>query len=148
MDFILHGVFATNLITNSSSVVYSAANGPSSLHAVINEVLQVAGINKKSEDLFDIVVIPSNFDRLLDDLDEDFFADHNIDQEWFDALSWKEQEAEALRLFKQGTITMDMTYDNYESYEDSSYLVSTKDGTLTEIGELINRLFTHEATYD
>lgn len=67
--FVLSGTFLTDIITNSSSVVYSAASSVGSLQSLLDEILAAVGVNKTAAELFNISII-------LDGLE---YADEKID---------------------------------------------------------------------
>lgn len=149
--FLIHGLFTTDIITNSSSVVYSEASSPATLHAVFNEVLGLVGHQGKSEDLFDIYEVPSRLEE-ADEYVDDFFDVFGVDEDAYESASWTERgkmimEA-GLRLIKEGKLDSEMFRDQDSYGLDSSYLVVLKDGTETEIGKRLNGLFDTTASYD
>lgn len=149
--------FSTDIITNSSSVVYSMATSVDSLHSFIDEILKYFGTDKRSRDVFNIVIMP-DLDKLayigdyFDQMDEDLVE--RIKPEYgdlFDAPYGKDIVKQirdiGVRLVSQGIIPSDV-FDNGYDYSDSSYIVSLKDGKETELGSLVQQLFSHEASYD
>lgn len=150
--FLLKGVFSTDIITNSSSVVYSRATSVESLHEFINEILSMFGVSKKSEDVFDILIIPDDLKYTDEHIDEyDFYELFGFDKKSFEKLSWSERynltEKRGLELAIEGKLELSLFEDEY-GYMDSSYLVRQKDGTDTNIGKMLEGLFSHDAIYN
>lgn len=144
--------FSTDIITNSSSVVYSMASTPDTMHDFIDEILQYFGTEKKSRDVFDIFVLP-DLDRLhwgeIEDMDKeviDRFSDLN-------KLKWTKEIGElyvqrGIELVKEGTLKPSDFADTDYGYYNSSYLISLKDDRQTKLGQLVESLFSHKASYD
>lgn len=158
MNIIIKNPFSTDIITNSSSVVYSMATSVDSFHDFIDEILRHFGTGKNSRDVFDIIVLPDlgkleYIDEYLDNgsLDEldlgkikERFGD--IFNEPYSRDKRKRVLAIAIELVKEGIIPVDVFDNGY--YQNSSYLVSLKDGSETNIGNMIEELFSLEASYD
>jgi hypothetical protein len=133
------------------------ASSPDTMHNFIDELLKHFGTEKKSRDVFDIVVVKDMskleyIDEYFEEMDEDDAAtimSHygTIFDEPYSADQRKRIIDIGLGLVKEGIITDDFFENDYE-YRESSYLISLKDGAPTEIGKLVERLFSHEASYD
>ena len=67
----------SDIITNSSSEVYCvySEEGINRIKDLVNSILEVAGSDKKCDDLFEISLIPDSF------LDEDFYYAFNREPE-------------------------------------------------------------------
>ena len=148
MNFTVNVDFFTDIITNSSSVVYSQASGVETMFAFLNDVIKEFGVDKTAEDIFDVVIVP-DMDRLEDWIfswyDEDGFQEkiENLPQE--NRLGVVKEKA--VELASNPNFDMDEIYE-YPEYEESSYLITTRDGKDTGLGEKVAKLFTHEAVYD
>ena len=67
---------STDLITNSSTVIFTYSNGCESvLKELVNEMLKTFGINKTYEDVFDAVVLCSNSEQY-----SDYIAELSVDE--------------------------------------------------------------------
>lgn len=149
MEFLLGGVFGMKLVTNSSSVVYSEAISPDTLHDALDVILLAAGCGKKSRDVFDIYVTPPESKlKVVDEwLDEHLLAEHYEGIE----MSWENREKIVERgyeLVKAGIIPATYEGGGWNTYAESEYLVCLKDGESTEIGAAVGRLFSLEGSYD
>ena len=150
-----------DLVTNSSSVVYSSANGVNNIKSAFNEILKYAESGKTFDDVFNVRILPEKlldlnyFSEFLDDFDEsDWEFDSVITQVDYLQLGWKERQAEAKKIRPQ---FMD-NWDNWEGdmslfeseygFVSSSYVVTLKDGTATKLGSMLFGLFSHEGSYD
>lgn len=148
--------FSTDIITNSSSVVYSMATSVDSLHDFIDEILKHFGTDKKSRDVFDVIVVPTYLDDIYEYLYSDSLEDVMHKYADLPELVWKNdnyQEIEkmyidrTIELIKSGELSAS-DFAGEHGYYDSSYLISVKDGAETELGNMVSRLFSHEASYN
>jgi len=151
MNIIISNPFSTDIITNSSSVVYSMATSVDSLHDFIDEILKYFGTDKKSRDVFDIMILP-DLERLrwggIDSLDDEVasrFSD-------LEKLEWSREVGDlyvqrGIQLVKEGVLHAD-DFVNTDGFYNSSYLVSLKDGSETKLGNMVEHLFSHEGSYD
>jgi hypothetical protein len=71
MKLNIHSII--DVITNSSTEIYTyvTKDGVEKAHEMINEILKVSGSTAKSEDLFDISIVPSDWDRITERLYDD-----------------------------------------------------------------------------
>ena len=150
--FTVKGAFFTDIITNSSSVVYTWATSKENLYSIIDEVLVEIGSEKKARDLFDIYIVSSDmFDWLRDVCEEEEYAEFftSFDMEEFLSLNYKEQykKLKELPLVEQERLT-NLYSQNSDSYTNSSYVVVTKSGQESRITRLIGNLFDSAETYD
>ena len=158
--FIVHGLFSTDIITNSSSVVYTQANNVGRLYELIDAILKLIGSDKKAKDMFDIVIIPSSTDWIAEELSvevvlEKSFRAHaekigrtleemlGCEVKDLEDIKWQEGD----KILEKFVIELAKTGYEFELEEDhdSSYVVYLKDGQPTAIGSLVEGLFeSHE----
>lgn len=117
-SFTISGMFATSIITNSSSVVYTWVDNKDALYHLIDEVLTDVGSDKKAKDLYDIY-------KVLDD--PDYLG--------VSGNTWSEAS-----LAEKERLTLEYTKSTYDYY-DSHYVVVTKSGKESAITKHVTRLF-------
>jgi hypothetical protein len=62
---------SVDVITNSSTVIYTYQNSTEEAKALIDEVLRLAGIDEKAEDLFD-------FEEMSDGYDDNLYCEMDV----------------------------------------------------------------------
>ena len=155
---LIRGSFITDIITNSSSVVYSYAYGANAFYKLVNELLQEIGVDKKAEDLYDVYVIA---DKLLDYPEELFEDDPDKFEEFFgvtseewDDMSWDEERKLIEKAISEKSPEelekmSDEIPENYDGFAaETSYFIRTKDGRESALTNSVLSLFSHEASYD
>jgi hypothetical protein len=146
MYFTVKVDFVTQIITNSSSVVFSYADGNAFIEFV-NELFSTLGVSKKCEDVFDVFTIP----------ELDMFADYVLDSEdeelahVYEGLGYRDRGAAVKKhvidqtkrgvVFELGTV-----YDGYA--HPTELLIVLKDGKDTKLGQMVQNIFSHEAGYN
>ena len=55
-----------DVITNSSTEIFSWANGTDQLYELFDAILKAGGSNIPAKDIFDIKILPTDFDCLID----------------------------------------------------------------------------------
>lgn len=145
--FTIKGAFFTDIITNSSSVVYTWATSKENLYSIIDEVLEEVGSEKKARDLFDIYVIAGDmFDVCEQEEYADFFT--SLDMEEFLTLDYSGQynKLKELPLAEQERLTEE--YRRNRDYVSTDYVVVTKSGQESRITKLIGNLFDSAEAYE
>ncbi len=149
MEFSISGSFMTDIITNSSSVVYVVADNKSGLCKIIDEVLIELGSDKRCDDLFNVYIV-------ADDL-EDYLLDTNVisDEEFVDLMGFEREGEEIFKRTKDaleagGNSLKDKVTsgvimicgDVYDEHTvETKYIVETKDGENSQITRLVANLF-------
>ena len=147
MYFTVQLDFVTQIITNSSSVVYSYADD-NAFKQFVNALFKEVGINKTCDDVFDLYVLPANLDAIIEDeKNEEYGELQNLLKEF----SWREQ-AEIAESYILEKLKAGQKVDYGETWfglpNATRLLVVLKDGQPTTFGNLVQRVFTHEAFRD
>lgn len=156
-QFIIRGSVITDIITNSSSVVYSYASGKTAIFTVIDEILKDVGSKKTAKDLYDVFVVA---ECLLDNyyVGETLAAEPEAFEEFFGIPQeqyWGHSGDDQLKLVKErrkelSPETLERLSENLAtaSENETCYIVRKKDGSESSIGNLVASLFYHEGSYD
>jgi len=146
----------TDLITNSSTTIFTYSEGSEKVVIeMIDEFFKTFGIDKKCEDVFDVVVLAEkyeyteNLDRWSEDELKDFLPEgvtiENIDQIYDDVASGKVKKPEFFDKIEE-------MENSYNYFTPSTYLhLIPKGEEYANLGALIhNFLYSthHEGTYD
>ena len=141
---------ATDLITNSSTVIFTYSEGcPAALKEMIDELFKTFGVDKTFDDVFTAVVLCTN-----DEFYAEWFENHSdevaLDPEKVYELvkDVKEGKVEKPEWFKKAEESND-SYD-YFSPSTSLYLIPKMD-EYTKLGRLVKNFLystSHEATRD
>ena len=147
MQFI--SLFTTDIITNSSSVTYTYANGSQKLYDLLNAVMQAIGAEGKAEDFFDVLVVPENWNDVLDYLENhpgEMSLPHPIEDLMYTGKLYAERDQILLQHLKHlkedagwefNLDNSDNDWSGYNSFE-TKYVVLAKDGIPTEIGKFLD----------
>lgn len=149
-----------DIITNSSTVIYTYVNSEGAVKEFIDAVLQISGAYDASggvtaEDLYEfkIVLGTGALERILEEILED------EDHEHYEALNtiyedpqyedtWGKKWDILLDYVKEHIDVADAPSD-YDGFapETELVLVPKKPGYREDLGALLEKVFTHEATY-
>jgi hypothetical protein len=150
-----------DIITNSSTVIFTYVNSVDAVRQFIDAVLEISGAYDAShgitaDDLYDfkIRLDPDSLEHLLESALED------EDHEYHAALSaidtdpqyedkWLEKW-ETMLNYLADNIDPDDAPTNYDGFDAETQLVITpkKPGYRDDLGKLIAKIFSHEATRD
>lgn len=161
LELSLHS--AVDIITNSSTVIYTWANGNAaeSVKSIINEVLRRAGSDKVADDLFKVYVrlkdsaletvaelAQDDPDALKDDADRAFFEAINNDSD----LSWRDGLNKGIEYIKKNWSEEEIAEMHASGWNDwdaeTVIAVESLDGIPSNIEYLINNLFHSDGGMD
>lgn len=150
MFFTIKGAVFTDIITNSSSVVYTWAASKENLYNILDEVLAVAGSKSTAKDLFDIYIVGEDLEISNDEM----AALVDMNYEDCENLSWHEQNklikemspASMEKLTELFRAESDNGRDGY--LPDTMYKVYTKEGKESPITKYVANLFDSEGSYN
>ena len=146
MYFTVSG-FMTDIITNSSSVVYTKSS-PKEFITFVDELFVELGVDKRCSDLFDVFEIPSYLSE-----DDEFLENYLTEEQQLEmtGLHYTEQEQYCIKIYVNGLragepefIVTDYDY----RYYNTNLLVLSKDGKETKLGKMVAAIFTSVASYD
>lgn len=143
--FKISGAFFTDIITNSSSTVYTTATNEDTLFSIFDEVIRSLGGTQSAKELFDVYIVASDTD-LADFLcdyegDDELYLGIGTDVEHFSKLSWREQQIFVEKLPLKKKVWLSSEYTQSRDYVNTSYVVSTKEGKELPITKLLESLF-------
>jgi len=145
MYFTVQLDFVTQIITNSSSVVYSYADD-NAFKQFVNALFKEVGIDKTCDDVFDLYVLPTNMDMIVGDEENEEL------QGLLKGLSWSEKNKVAEKYVLEQIMAgkeLDYGEDVWTGVSNPTrLLVCTKNGQFTELGKMVANVFDHSATYD
>jgi hypothetical protein len=128
-----------DVITNSSTESYVRSNAKSVefMHDFINEIFKQSGSEKKSEDLFEFIIIPAESAM---EIASWHFADKL--QENDSNLSYSEAEKLAMKKFKSGEVDPKNYLDERDHYDNTLLMKSKSNDQFTmDISEKFSSLF-------
>ena len=154
-----------DVITNSSTTIFTWASGNSKAMVLelIDEVLAVAGSDKKAEDLYDVTVQVSDIESLIDELEDELRTDADDDRllelfgrsdKLYAKRDWQNEEwkksyravakeiRDHVRENYQDEIDKLGNKENWMGFPPSTMIVVTrKDGEDTATDHILNNLF-------
>jgi len=154
-----------DIITNSSTVIYTYVNSEQAVKDIMNAVIaSIPNVTLSADDLFDFKVILSDgaverlVEKILDSEDTDdarYVALKKIEKEFFDenpdAKPWEAHK------FQRSWILENLVDEDFEGYSTgwSYYTPQTRlvvtpktSGVREDIGNLLMNVFSHEAEYN
>lgn len=147
-----------DIITNSSTEIYTYATNEENAYKLINEILKIAGSEKKAEDLFNVSIVPKDWDTIIDYAEDDGFEDEIINNEFNDLLVerskvYEEKGREGQNKFDEEQIIPFLIKNERwkevwnEEYNGTSMLIEPKDKSKSDndIWSMIFDLFDQEA---
>ena len=137
-----------DVITNSSTYifVYAGSNSIDIIKEIIDTILNVGGSKKKADDLFNISLVPSDIDELLENIAENY-AEYSEDScptlKDLNVLDREEQDTILIRLLKKN-FTEDQIIESCMDKEiDIDICIECKEENVEADAsfKLINQLF-------
>ena len=154
-----------DIITNSSTVIYTYVNSVEAVKEFINAVLQISGAHENyivesepvtADDLYDFKTVLSSsavervVDFILDSGDHEHYAALNAINEDPKYGGWGGKWSALRDYVRENVAAEDAPYDYYYGNEPETELVITpkKPGYREDLGKLLEAVFSHRAEYD
>jgi len=156
MIFYLPGSFITQIITNSSSVVYTTARDVEAVYAVFDEFLKDLGLELTAKEVMTVEMVPK-LDHIIDRITDSLFEYEDLPEDevepvLLELLNLYEEDYSAfkqavLRLYVESEFLREYINDLTDSDSTPSNYVVSIEGKHSKIGELLSKLFDAEEFY-
>jgi len=151
MNLLIKPHSSVDIITNSSTVIYTCVANLGIVYDIIDEVLKIAGNQNMAQDLFEVREIP-NLSLICDNLSEEEIKENYPTLLEASKLPYGEQ-TKALQqvvIDNPDVDFMKMAEDHSEYGQvESGLLITRKDNNEdTGIGKMLEQIFTSDGSYD
>lgn len=147
-----------DIITNSSTEIYTYVTNVENAFKMINEILKIAGCEKKAEDLFNVLIVPNDWDDIIENAEEVGFEDEELTKEFNNLLTnrnavYEDKSWEGQNKFDEEKLIPFLMKDERwkkfhgdEYYNETRMIIESKDKSKSDkdIWNMIFDLFSQE----